>query len=362
MLLQRRDVEPGRVVDAAGDVGDGDHRRPALVELGRGDPADVAEALDDAAKPRELPAETAAGTLDHHHDPGSRRLVPEDGAADRDRLAGHDLGHDVADLRRVGVHHPGHRLLVRRHVRRRDVLLRADERGEVGGEAPGQPRELRLRERARVAAHAALRAAVGQSEERALPGHPHRERRTLAEVDAGVVADAALRRPEHRRVLHAVGRERPYRPVVHPHRQGQDHCPLGQAQALRDVLRDARVRRRLLELRAGLPVERRVPLEPGRGRRNLDHGADSTPGRPQTAGCAPQTRGRSGRMPGEGLEPPRPEGHSVLSRARLPVPPPRRGEAQAIDRARASVPKNAATAPGSSTSGQRGSAARKARP
>lgn len=34
--------------------------------------------------------------------------------------------------------------------------------------------------------------------------------------------------------------------------------------------------------------------------------------------------GRNSRVPGVGLEPTRPEGHTILSRARLPVPPPRR--------------------------------------
>ena len=65
-----------------------------------------------------------------------------------------------------------------------------------------------LRHLARAAAHAALGAAVGQPQQRALPRHPHRERRALAERDLGVVADAALRRAEHARVLHAVARRR----------------------------------------------------------------------------------------------------------------------------------------------------------
>ena len=98
-----------------------------------------------------------------HHDARARRLVPEERAADRHRLAGHDLGHGVAPLHRVRVHHPGHRLLVRRHVGRRDVELRPDELRELGGEAAGDARQLALRQVARVAAHAALRAAVRQA-------------------------------------------------------------------------------------------------------------------------------------------------------------------------------------------------------
>ena len=203
----RRDVEPGRVVDAARDVRDGDDGRAAVDELLGGDPADVAESLHDAALLGQFPAEALAGARDDHHDPRPRRLVPEDGAADRDRLARHDLRDRVAALHRVGVHHPGHRLLVRRHVRRRDVLLRADEREQLRGEAAREALELRPAERARVAADAALRATVGQPQERALPRHPDGERRALAERDLGVVPDAALRRAEHARVLHAVAGE-----------------------------------------------------------------------------------------------------------------------------------------------------------
>ena len=132
---------------------------------------------------REVPAEPLARALDHHHDAGAGRLVPEQRAAERHRLAGDDLRHRIALLHRVRVHHPRHRLLVRRHVGRRDVELRADERRELGGEAARDARELALRELTRVAAHAAFRAAVRQAEQRALPGHPHRERRALAQVD-----------------------------------------------------------------------------------------------------------------------------------------------------------------------------------
>ena len=123
-------------IDAARDVADRDDGRAPLVQLGRRDAADVAESLhDEAQSPRRLQPSRCAGALDHHHDARARRLAAEDRAADRDRLAGDDLRHRVALLRRVGVHHPGHRLLVRRDVGRRDVDLGADERREVGREA-----------------------------------------------------------------------------------------------------------------------------------------------------------------------------------------------------------------------------------
>ena len=197
---------PFGVVDAPRDVRDGHDRRTAIDELLRGDPADVAEALHDAALLGELPAQALAGACDHHHDPCAGGLVAEDRATDRDRLARDDLGHRVASLHRVRVHHPGHRLLVRRHVRRRNVDPRADHGKQLGGEATSQPLELAVRQLARVAANTALRAAVGKAEERALPRHPHGQRSALAERHLRVVPDASLGRPEHARVLHAIAR------------------------------------------------------------------------------------------------------------------------------------------------------------
>ena len=83
-------------------------------------------------------------------------------------------------------------------------LLGADDRDQLGGVAAREALELADAELARRAAHAALRAAVGQAEQRALPRHPHRERRALAERDVGAVAKAALRRAHRQRVLDAV--------------------------------------------------------------------------------------------------------------------------------------------------------------
>ena len=260
-VAQRVDVEPVGVVDAAGDVGDGDHGRAPVGELVRGDAADVAEALDDAALLGEVPAEPLAGAGRHHHDAGARRLLAEDRAADRDRLAGDDLRHGVADLHRVGVHHPGHRLLVRRHVRGGDVLLRADDRQQLGGEAAGEPFELARRHLPRVAAHAALGAAVRKAQERALPRHPDRERRALAERHLRVVADAALRRPEHRGVLDAIAGEDDAPLVVHLDGHGEHDRALGVAQPLGDGLGDVGVRQGQLVLRDRGREERRVPLE-----------------------------------------------------------------------------------------------------
>ena len=67
-------------------------RAPRAASSVRRDPADVAEALHDAALVGERPAEPrrtrARSTITT---PAPGRLVPEDRAADRDGLAGHDL-------------------------------------------------------------------------------------------------------------------------------------------------------------------------------------------------------------------------------------------------------------------------------
>ena len=271
----RRDVEAGRVVDSAGDVRYRDDGRAAVDELLRGDPADVPEPLDDAPLLGELPAQALARARYDHHDTGSRRLVAEDGASDRDRLARDDLRHRVAALHRVRVHHPRHRLLVRRHVRRRNVLLRADERQQLGREAPREALELDARQLPRVAPNAALRATVRQSQQRALPGHPHSQRGALAERDLRVVADAALRRAHHARVLHAVAGEDDARAVVELHRARDDDRALRVPEALGDTGVHIRVRHGLVELRDRRAVERRVVFEVGERRDVLGarHGA-----------------------------------------------------------------------------------------
>ena len=70
-----------------------------------------------------------------------------------------------------------------------------------------------LRHRARVAADPALGAAVGQPQQRALPGHPHRERGALAERD---VRGRSGYRPWSARGRSSAGRGSPGRPTRRP--------------------------------------------------------------------------------------------------------------------------------------------------
>ena len=89
--------------------------------------ADVAEALDDRGRFGRRDAHRVEGAKGEKGDAVAGRLAPAQSAAGADRLAGHDLGDGDALVHRVGVHEPGHHLLVGAHVRRHHVDPRADE-------------------------------------------------------------------------------------------------------------------------------------------------------------------------------------------------------------------------------------------
>ena len=140
----------------------------------------------------------------HVHDAARGGRGPAERAAEADRLAGHDAQDGVAGVHRVGVHHPGHGLLVGADVGRGDVVRGTDERHDLRGVAAGDPLEFGLRVVARIDDHSALGAAVGDVEQRAFPRHPHGQRADLVEVDVRAVAQAALGRPAGVVVLHPV--------------------------------------------------------------------------------------------------------------------------------------------------------------
>src|SRR4029077_13931368 len=71
---------------------------------------------------------------------------------------------------------------------------------------------------------APLGAAERETHQRALPGHPHRERLDLVARHRRVVADAALRRPPRNVVRDAVPLEEPNRAVVEAHRDADLHA------------------------------------------------------------------------------------------------------------------------------------------
>src|SRR5262249_30678857 len=122
------------------------------------------------------------------------RLPPANAPAEFDRLAGHDLRTGVADLHRVRVVDPRHRLLIGPHVGGHDVHPRADDREYFLGVTPGQPFLLPRAQQTGVAGDPALRPGERQVHDPALPTHPHGERRHLTEVHVRGVPQAALAR------------------------------------------------------------------------------------------------------------------------------------------------------------------------
>ena len=74
------------------DVRDRDDPRAGLVKQSGRRFADVAKALDSHARASELEAATTSGVRDRVDDALAGRIRAADGAADGDRLAGHDPG------------------------------------------------------------------------------------------------------------------------------------------------------------------------------------------------------------------------------------------------------------------------------
>ena len=134
-----------------------------------------------------------------------------------------------------GVRDPGHDLRIGVHVRRRNVLGRADDDGDFARVAAGHALDFAEAHARRVADDAALGPAIGQADHGALPRHQHRQRLDFIEGDARMVAHAALGGPALGVVLHAVALEHLHAAVVHPHRHGNDQRPLAVADLGVDV-------------------------------------------------------------------------------------------------------------------------------
>ena len=133
---------PSWSTSPAGRVGDRDDARADRVELGGGDRADVAEALDRDARLAQVHADALADRLGDVDDAQAGRLAAPRRAAEHDRLAGDDLEDRVAHHLRVRVHEPRHLALAGAHVRRRDVAVGPDDGDQLGGVAAREALEL----------------------------------------------------------------------------------------------------------------------------------------------------------------------------------------------------------------------------
>ncbi len=191
-------------MDAPGHVRDADHHRSQLARRERRVAADVAESLH--RHPGALVGDAALGSCGRQKadQPATRGLAPRDRSAQGWRLAGHHRRFGVAHLLAVGVHDPGHHLLVGAHVGRRNVLVRSDEVDDLGRVPPGDPLQLGARQGGGIDSNPALGPAERDADNGALPGHQHRQGRHLTEVDVRGEADPTLGRPHGENVLHPV--------------------------------------------------------------------------------------------------------------------------------------------------------------
>ena len=203
--------------------------------------ADVAEALDDGGRVGRCDVQGVERAKGQESDAVTSRLAPAQRAAGADRLAGDDLRHRHALIHRIGVHEPGHHLLVGAHVRRHHVCPRPDEGNHFLHVAATEVLKLLGLERARVDRDAAFAAAEGKIGERAFPAHPDGERGDFADVHIRREARAALGGTERKMMLHPISDE-DLRPIVlHADRTGDDDRALGIEQPVAFVLGDAQM-------------------------------------------------------------------------------------------------------------------------
>ncbi len=219
VLLRFRDIDAVGIVERHRGIADPDNFHAGFErERERGDGSDVAESLDDRGGFLRVHFQHVHRALDEINDAASGRFAPAFRAADRDRFAGDDFVHAIALIDGIGVHEPGHDLLVRAHVGAHDVGMRADERDHLLHVTARDGFELVPRKLGRIAGDAAFRAAVGQIRERAFPAHPHGERGGFTHGKRGGEPGAALGRAEGEVVLDAVALEGLRAAVIHVHR------------------------------------------------------------------------------------------------------------------------------------------------
>ena len=127
MRIKRGNIEAVGIVQRAGVIADRDHLQPVLMQLQRRIGADIAKTLDDGGGVAGLDLQLLHHPLGEMGDAAPGRLAPAERAAGGDRLAGDDLGDGPALVHGIGVHEPGHHLLVGAHVGRHHVGVRPDE-------------------------------------------------------------------------------------------------------------------------------------------------------------------------------------------------------------------------------------------
>jgi hypothetical protein len=235
MFDEGGDVDAIGVVKATVVLGDSDDGVALFGEEFRGVRADVAEALNDDAATVDGHAEMFHGFVTDDGDTATGGFFASAGAAEVDGFAGDDGIDGLAHVHGVGVHDPGHGLLVGAHVGGGNVFFGADEFDELGGVAASHALELALRHFLGVTDDAAFGAAEWDVDDGALPGHPGSEGADFVEGDVRGVADAAFGGAAGDGVLDPVAGEDFDGAVVHADGDVDDEFAGGVAENLPDA-------------------------------------------------------------------------------------------------------------------------------
>src|SRR5581483_7362015 len=128
VLFGRFDVNSLGIVEGHVRITDAHNFYAALVsQRQRRDRSDVAKPLHDRGAFFGVQLQNVHGAFNQVHDAAPGGFAAPFGSAERYRLASHNFADAIALVHRIGVHEPGHHLLVGAHVGSHDVGMRTDK-------------------------------------------------------------------------------------------------------------------------------------------------------------------------------------------------------------------------------------------
>ena len=143
------------------------------------------------------------------------RLPSAERTAEIERLSGNNGGLSSAHVHAVGIHDPRHDLLVRVHVRRRDVPVRAERVEQIRSVTPRNFFQFDAGQLCHVAPDRALGSPERNIHDRTLPRHPGSEGLDLVQRDVGSIPDSPLRGAQDVVVNHPIALKNFDTSIVH---------------------------------------------------------------------------------------------------------------------------------------------------
>src|SRR5579859_527762 len=230
-----RRIKPGLVINAAARIADSYDLAPFFMEEAGGNRTGITIPLNAHARAFERHTDMFRRLAGHKQDACSGGIVTAFAAADRKRLARDDRRDGVALVHGIGIHDPGHHLRVGVDIRRGNIAVRANDDRNFGSIAAGEPFKFRRTHALGVADDAALRAAIGDADDRAFPGHPHRQRLDLVECDLRAIANATFGRTTIDVMLYTIACKGLDATIIQAYRKIHCQFALGFAQYLAHI-------------------------------------------------------------------------------------------------------------------------------